>query len=129
MTSVMQLPVTAAACMVAASAISFTAWTWREKRNADLVRIGISVLRVDPQKEKDLSDATRKWALDLIDANAGGVKFSKESRAQLLKEPLESKANFASDWHYANNWGFDSAPHTSTSPSGVPSQPQAAPKP
>jgi hypothetical protein len=60
-----------------------------EKGNADLVQIGINVLRVDPEKEKQLSDATREWALNLIDANAGGVTFSPEARAQLLKKRLE----------------------------------------
>jgi hypothetical protein len=90
MTSVMQLMVTVAALAVAACAISFVVWTTQEKRNADLVRIGIDVLQVDPQKEKDVSDATREWALDLIDSNAGGVKFSTRARAQLLHEPLKS---------------------------------------
>jgi hypothetical protein len=89
MTSVMQLIVTVAAVAVAACAIIFTAWTVREHRNADLVRIGVSVLRVDPEKEKQLSSATREWALNLIDANSGGVKFSPDARAQLLKEPLK----------------------------------------
>jgi hypothetical protein len=81
MTSVMQLAVTAAA-------ISFAVWTWREHRNADLLRIGVSVLRVGPDKEKQIS-AAREWALNLIDANAGGVKFSSEAREQLLREPLK----------------------------------------
>jgi hypothetical protein len=82
LTSVMQLAVTAAA-------ISFAVWTWREHRNADLVWIGVSVLRVDPDKEKQIT-AAREWALNLIDANAGGVKFSSEARAQLLREPLSA---------------------------------------
>jgi len=105
----MQFAVTVAAIAVAASAISFTVWTWREKRNADLVRIGIGVLRVDPQKERDLSEATRKWALDLIDANAGGVKFSEEARAQLLKEPLKYDYDFTNS---PLDYGFDTAPET-----------------
>jgi hypothetical protein len=88
MTSVMQLTVTAAALAVAASPISFAVWTWREHRNADLVRIGVSVLRVDPEKEKQISAATREWALNLIDANAGRVKFSPVARELLLKKPL-----------------------------------------
>jgi hypothetical protein len=59
-----------------------------EKGNADLVKIGISVLRVDPDKEKQIS-AAREWALELIDANAGGVTFSQEAKEQLLREPLK----------------------------------------
>ncbi len=59
-----------------------------EKRNADLVQIGVNVLRADPDKEKQISEA-REWALNLIDANAGGVTFSPEARAQLLKKRLE----------------------------------------
>ena len=88
LTSVMQLSVTAAAVTVAACAITFTVWTWREHRNADLVRIGVSVLRVEPKKEKQISAATREWAL--IDANSGGVKFSPEARELLLKKPLST---------------------------------------
>jgi hypothetical protein len=95
MTSVMQLSVTAAAVAIAACAIIFTVLTWREHRNADLVKIGVSVLRVDPEKEKQISEATREWALNLIDANSGGVKFSSEARAQLLKKPLG----------FDNGWG------------------------
>ncbi|WGJ16144.1 hypothetical protein QEV83_07845 [Methylocapsa sp. D3K7] len=88
MTSVMQFLLSLAALFVAASALNFTVWTWREKRNADLVQIGINVLRVDPEKEKQIS-AAREWALNLIDANAGGVMFSPDARAQLLKNRLE----------------------------------------
>jgi hypothetical protein len=65
----------------------------REHRNADLVKIGVSVLRVDPEKEKQIS-AAHEWALNLIDANAGGVKFSQEARAHLLKKPLETDGYF-----------------------------------
>ena len=48
MTSVMQLFVTFSALVVAACAGFFTYWNVREHRNADLVKIGVSVLRVDP---------------------------------------------------------------------------------
>jgi hypothetical protein len=106
MTSVMQLFVTVAAVAVAACAVIFTAWTVREHRNADLVKVGVSVLRVDPEKEKQISEATRKWALDLIDANAGGVKFSPEARALLLREPLQYKGGYDPSY----NWGYDSSP-------------------
>jgi hypothetical protein len=66
----------------------FTIETWTAKRNADLVQIGVNVLRADPDKEKQIS-AAREWALNLIDANAGGVKFSQEAKEQLLKKRLE----------------------------------------
>jgi len=68
-----------------------------EKGNADLVQIGVSVLRVDPDKEKQIS-AAREWALNLIDANAGGVKFSSEARAQLLREPLKYDGSYDSTY-------------------------------
>ncbi len=74
MTSVMQLIVTVAAVAVAGCAIIFTAWTVREHRNADLVKIGVGILRVDPEKEKQIS-AAREWALNLIDANAVACNF------------------------------------------------------
>jgi hypothetical protein len=51
-----------------------------------LVEIGIGILRADPQKETSIEPA-RKWALDLIEANAG-VTFSADARAALLKQQL-----------------------------------------
>jgi hypothetical protein len=84
----MQFLVTFSALVIAACAGFLTYWNVREHRNADLVKIGVSVLRVDPEKEKQIS-AAREWALDLIDINAGGVKFSPDARAQLLKNRLE----------------------------------------
>ena len=51
--------------------------------NAELVKIGIEVLRVDPQKEKQIAGA-RNWALNLIDQNAGGVKFTDDERARIF---------------------------------------------
>jgi hypothetical protein len=86
------------ALIVALCGVYITVKTLTEKRNADLVRIGISVLRVDPDKEKQISEATREWALNLIDANAGGVTFSPEARAQLLKGPLKSSASDKLDY-------------------------------
>lgn len=53
-----------------------------------LVEIGIAVLRADPLKETSIEGA-RTWALDLIDANAGGVKFTRPARIDLLKGRLE----------------------------------------
>jgi hypothetical protein len=113
MASVMQFSIAAAGVIVAACAITFTVWTWREKRNADLVQIGINVLRVDPEKEKQIS-AAREWALNLIDANAGGVVFSPDARAQLLKNRLE----FA-DVKWGNfSWGSgDTLPPNPAQPS------------
>ncbi|MGH6847762.1 MAG: hypothetical protein ACREC0_10065 [Methylocella sp.] len=101
MTSVMQLLVTFSALAIAACAGFLTYWNVREHRNADLVKIGVNVLRVDPEKEKQLSAATREWALNLIDANAGGVKFSPEARAQLLREPLKyGYSDYSYDYSY-----------------------------
>jgi hypothetical protein len=107
MTSVMQLIVTLSAVAIAACAIIFTVWTVREHRNADLVKIGVSVLRVDPEIEKQIS-AAREWALNLIDANAGGVKFSPEARAQLLREPL--KYDYSQPYSYDYSYPMGPAP-------------------
>ena len=87
MVPVAMLTASIAAFIGSASFAIFSVETWTANRNAELVKIGISVLRVDPEKEKQVS-AAREWAVNLIDANAGGVKFSPEARAQLLKEPL-----------------------------------------
>jgi hypothetical protein len=113
MTSVMQFLVTFSALVIAACAGFLTYWNVREHRNADLVKISVSVLRVDPDKEKQIS-AAREWALDLIDANAGGVKFSPDARAQLLKNRLE----FA-DVRWDNfTWGSgDTLPNNPAQPS------------
>lgn len=100
-TSVMQLCVAAASLCVAAAAITFAVKTMSEERNARLVEIGVGILRVDPQKEDQVASA-RRWALDLIDANAGGIKFSSAARDELLRKRL--------DWSYPINDGWDRAP-------------------
>ena len=97
LTSVMQMAITAAALCVAAAAIMFTVWTAREQRNAALVQIGIAVLRADPQKEPQVT-AARDWALDLIDANAGGVKFSAEARNELRTKRLNFEPSGGTMW-------------------------------
>jgi hypothetical protein len=88
-TTVMQFSIAVAALIVTATALIYAVTAVVEarhsrgiERNAKLVEIGVSVLRADPQKEGHVSVA-RKWALDLIDANAGRVKFSPEARAEL----------------------------------------------
>jgi hypothetical protein len=87
MTSVMQMSITAASLCVAAAAIVFAIKSMSEERNARLVEIGVGVLKVDPSKETQVA-AARKWAIDLIDANAGGVKFTPEARVGLLQNPI-----------------------------------------
>jgi hypothetical protein len=87
LTSVMQLTVTAMALCIAAAAISYIVRSTMEERNARLVEIGVGILRTDPKKEAQVAGA-RKWALDLIEANAGGIKFTAEARTALLQEPL-----------------------------------------
>jgi hypothetical protein len=78
---------------VAAAAIAFSVTTLRQERNAKLVEIGVAILRADPQKEPSAATA-RGWALDLIDANAGGVRFSPEARADLLGQALPWGATY-----------------------------------
>lgn len=106
---VAMLTASTAAFIGSVSFAVFSVETWTAKRNADLVKIGVGVLRVDPEKEKQIS-AAREWALDLIDANSGGVKFSPEARAQLLREPLKYSGNFANDWNYANDYPSPDTP-------------------
>jgi hypothetical protein len=80
-----------ASLAVAVATIIYSIRSTDEERNAKLVEIGVSILRVDPQKNSQVAGA-RKWALDIIDANAGGVKFSPEARAQLLEQRLDTDA-------------------------------------
>jgi hypothetical protein len=101
MIPVAMLTASIAAFIASLSFAVFSIKTWTAKRDADLVKIGVSVLRVDPEKEKQISEATREWALDLIDANAGGVKFSPEARAQLLREPLGYLADYTQSIDYS----------------------------
>ena len=82
-----QIPIAFCALCIAAASIAFAVANFRRERNARLVEVGISVLRADPEKEPDIVSA-RQWALDLIDANAGGVKFTLEARQALLKQAL-----------------------------------------
>jgi hypothetical protein len=88
LTSVMQMAITFLSLCIAAGAIVYAVKTTSDDRNARLVEIGVSVLRVDPQKEGHLT-AARKWALDVVDANAGGVRFSSEARAELLQKAFD----------------------------------------
>jgi len=85
-----QIPIAFCALCISAAAIAFAVATLRQERNAKLVEIGVAILRADPQKEPDTIEA-RAWALDLIDANAGGVKFSQEARAELVRRALKAK--------------------------------------
>jgi hypothetical protein len=87
LTSVMQMAITFCSFCIAAAAITFAIKSMSEERNARLVEIGVGILRVDPEKEAQVG-AAREWALDLIDANAGGIKFSKEARTELIKKRL-----------------------------------------
>lgn len=79
MTSLMQFGATVAAPCLAASLAYWTVSNANSKRNADLVSIGVGVLRADPSKEPQTRSAQER-ALDLIDANAGGVRFSASIR-------------------------------------------------
>ena len=92
------------AVIVAVVAMAYTAYVAREDRNAALVAIGVAVLRADPSKETQVS-AARQWALDLIDANSGGVKFSKEARLELLRQPLQGNYGY-----YGGMGGFGPLP-------------------
>lgn len=130
MTSVMQLGVTAAALIVAASAAYYGVSAASSARNAALVNIGVSVLRADPAKEKDISAAAREWALDLIDANAGGVKFSRAARDELLKNSLHFLGSGAgyNDYGYADTYGKNLG-YVDTYGSGPVPLPKAQPGP
>ncbi|QND70770.1 hypothetical protein [Tardiphaga robiniae] len=88
LTSAMQMGITFCSLCVAAAAILFAIRSFSEERNARLVEIGVNVLRVDPTKETQVS-AAREWALDLIDANAGGIRFSDKARSELMNRPLD----------------------------------------
>jgi hypothetical protein len=94
MTSAWQQILTFSALLIGLSALGAsmftilnTAATERARGNAALVRIGIEVLRVDPQKEAHVSPI-REWAMRLIDASAGGVEFTDEERKQLRTQAL-----------------------------------------
>jgi hypothetical protein len=100
LTSVMQLAITGCAVCIAAVAIIFAIANARQERNAALVAIGVAVLRADPTKETHVS-AAREWALDLIDANAGGVKFTAEAREELKRSRLDSEPLIGED---LNGW-------------------------
>ncbi len=97
-----QVAIAFSAMLIAAS-VAFAAFrTWESDRNARLVEIGIAVLRADPKKDASAASA-REWALDLIDTNAGGVKFSAAARRELLQQALPFKPA-APDWSYGSSY-------------------------
>ena len=113
MIPVAMLTASIAAFIASFSFAIFSVETWTAKRNADLVKIGVSVLRVDPKKEKQIS-AAREWALNHIDATAGGVKFSPEAREQLLGKPLETYG--VSDGYFGDFGSVDTYPNNPAPP-------------
>ncbi len=94
-TPLVQIAIAFSALCIAAAAVVYSVSAWHEDKNARLVEIGVAVLRADPQKEPSTT-AARIWAMDLIDANAGGIKFSPEARDKLINQPL--KSHTVADW-------------------------------
>jgi hypothetical protein len=84
LTILLKAMATLAAICISAAALVHTMTAFTVERNARLVEIGIGVLRADPAKEGQIP-AARGWALNLIEANAGGVRFSQQARSELLK--------------------------------------------
>src|SRR5438067_1915139 len=126
MTSVMQLSITGASLCVAAAAIIFAVKSMSEERNARLVEIGVGVLRVDPQKEQQVAGA-RRWALDLIEANAGGVKFSADAKKELLSRRLDIGQPI--DWGQDIDWSKGTASGgDGVGPADTPPRPRKPPK-
>ena len=95
-----------AALAIGAAAVIYSIASLREDKNARLVEIGVAVLRADPQKEPSAASA-RKWALDLIDANAGGVKFTPQARADLLNQALRAELLFPVSYSYTPGQTFE----------------------
>ena len=91
LTPYLQASIALAAVLIAASAMFAALSVARDDKNARLVEIGVGILRADPTKEASAA-AARQWALDLIDANAGGVKFSAEARTELTGQALIFKS-------------------------------------
>jgi hypothetical protein len=101
--SIMELCVAVAALIVALAVAYYTVANAKIDRNAALVSIGIGILRADPTKEPEITRAAREWALDLIDENAGGVKFSQHAREELLKNSLKYLGS-GSSYTYEPTW-------------------------
>jgi hypothetical protein len=106
LTSAMQMAITFSALCIAAAAIIFAVRSMAEERNARLVEIGVGVLRADPTKEGHLLVA-REWAMDLIDQNAGGLKFSQQARSALLSGKLDFEP-YGSSFSSTYTPGYDS---------------------
>jgi hypothetical protein len=92
-TPYLQVTIAVSAFLIGVSALIASFGVLTTDKNARLVEIGVSVLRADPKKEPSAL-AARKWALDLIDANAGGVKFSPEARAALGEQALPGTGGY-----------------------------------
>lgn len=94
---------------IAAATIFYSVRSTEQERDAKLVEIGVSVLRVDPAKNFQVAGA-REWALDLIDANAG-VRFSPEARRELLSKPLGYSYDYSTKGDFSSYGGFGDSGH------------------
>lgn len=128
LTPAFQQLIASLALSISIASLVYTVWTANRQANDRLVAIGISVLRTDPEKYPQMKTA-REWALNLIDANAGGVTFSGEARAALLDKPFPvARGTFIDD---PTGDGFEPDPTAegSATPPSVKAEPQPKPLP
>jgi hypothetical protein len=107
------MAITFCSLCIAAAAIVFAVRSWSDERNARLVEIGVSILRVEPEKDSEVR-AAREWAINLIDANAGGVKFSAAARAELLQNRLDVRGGFTDGWWDSGSYDLIKKPPKSS---------------
>jgi hypothetical protein len=105
--SAMPLLVAFLSLCVAVGSLSFAIKMMSDKRNAELVAIGVGVLRADPTKEGHIS-AAREWAMNLIDDNAGGIKLSQEARLELNNRKLDADYSYRPGFSSTYTPSYDS---------------------
>jgi hypothetical protein len=72
---------------IALLALTYNVWTAADHRNAQLVEMGVAILRADP--------GARTWANEVIQDNSGR-NFSEEAKKQLLEKPLKTASFWGS---------------------------------
>lgn len=101
------------ACIGAIVSAFYTYSNRNRELNIELVKIGISVLRVDPKETQTVG--AREWAIGLIETYSG-AKFSTSAKSELLQNKLTTSFGGPDDPYSIDFGGPDTRGNRRASP-------------